>query len=277
MGPVSTGPITLCPMTLEMWPSPAAIAHRGSRYLWPENTMEAFSGAISMGFRHVETDLHQTSDGVLVLVHDDTVDRTTDATGRVSDYTFAELSQLDAGYRHGPARTHQFRGKGIRIPSLEELLTTFPEIGVVVDLKTVGLAEPLSALLDRLDAHDRLIVGSFDDRRLVEFRESTSGRVATSSGTGLSRSWYVGSRIGRAPRGDARALQLPRTRRGLTVVDRRLVESAHRHGVLVHVWTINDPAEMHQLLDLGVDGLVTDRPDLLKSVLIDRGEWKGPT
>ncbi len=275
MGPVSTGPITLCPMTLEMWPSPVPIAHRGSRYLWPENTMEAFSGAIFTGYRHVETDLHQTSDGVLVLVHDDTVDRTTDATGRVSDYTFAELAELDAGYRHGAGRSHEFRGQGLRIPSLEELLVTYPDIGVVADLKAPGLAVPLRELIDRLGAHERLIVGSFDDRRLDEFREVTRGRVATSTGTGLSRAWYAASRIGRAPSGEASALQLPRTRRGLTVVDRRLVETAHAQGVQVHVWTINDPAEMIELLDLGVDGLVTDRPDLLKTVLVERGEWRG--
>lgn len=237
--------------------------------------MEAFARAIEMGYRHVETDLHLTSDGVLVLVHDDTVDRTTNGTGLVSDHTYAELSSLDAGYRHGVGRSHEFRGKGLRIPSLEELLTTFPEVGVVVDLKVEGLIEYLAVLLEGVGAHDRLIVGSFDDRRLADFRAATGGRVATSAGPILSRAWVMASRAGRAPRGEALALQLPRTRRGLTVVDRRLVESAHRHGLQVHVWTINDPAEMSGLLDLGVDGLVTDRPDLLKEVLIERGDWRG--
>jgi len=257
----------------ERWRSPVAIAHRGSRVLWPENTDTSFQGAYDMGYRHFETDLHLTADGVLVCFHDPTVDRTTEATGRVEDFTLAELQALDAGYRHGTAEGFSFRESGARVPTLEWLLTTFPDVSVVVDLKCDGLAEPLADLIDDLDAHDRLIVGSFSDGRLDQFRARAEGRVATSTGAAVSRSWLIASRVGRGARGEASALQLPLRSRGVRVVDRRLVDAAHARGLQVHVWTINDPAEMAHLLDLGVDGIITDRPDLLKALLIERGQW----
>jgi glycerophosphoryl diester phosphodiesterase len=260
-------------MMLERWRPPIAIAHRGSRLLWPENTMEAFSGAVSLGYRHIETDIHLTADRVLVCHHDLTVDRTTEGSGRVRDLTFEQLSELDAGYRHVGAEGLVFRGAGVRIPALEEVLLAFPEVSFVVDLKTDDLIDPLHQLIESLGLHDRLIVGSFSDRRLEEFRSVSRGRVATSTGAALSRSWLIASRVGRGVRSEARALQLPIRSRGVRVVDRRLVAAAHDRGLQVHVWTVNDPAEMTSLLDIGVDGIITDRPDLLKEVLQGRGEW----
>jgi glycerophosphoryl diester phosphodiesterase len=238
--------------------------------------MEAFSGAVSLGYRHVETDLHLTRDGTLVCLHDHTVDRTTDGSGLVSELTFDELGGLDAGYRHSGTEGPVFRGRGIRVPSLEETVLTFPDVAFVVDLKTENLVGPLIEIIDRLDLHDRLIVGSFSDRRLDEFRAAAGGRVATSTGAGLSRSWVLASRMGRGVRCDAAALQLPRRSRGVRVVDGRLVAAAHDSGLQVHVWTVNHPGEMAELLDLGVDGIITDRPDLLKEVLIERGAWEAP-
>lgn len=261
-------------MNRDLWHPPVAIAHRGSRLLWPENTMEAFSGAVSLGYRHLETDLHLTADDVLVCFHDHTLDRTTDGSGPVSELTLDQLSGLDAGYRHVGRDGYSFRGLGIRVPTLEEALLAFPRVSFVVDLKTDNLVEPLRELIERLDLHDRLIVGSFSDRRLEEFRLASGGLVATSTGATSSRSWLLASRVGRGVGGDAAALQLPRRSRGLRVVDRRLVGAAHRRGLQVHVWTVNDPAEMRELLDMGVDGIITDRPDLLKQVLQERGEWE---
>ncbi|HSK06617.1 MAG TPA: glycerophosphodiester phosphodiesterase [Acidimicrobiia bacterium] len=260
-------------MSLYRWSRPVAIAHRGSRLLWPENTMEAFAGAVSLGFRHLETDLHLTSDGVLVCHHDLTVDRTTDGSGSVADLTFDQLSSLDAGYRHLGVGGHVFRGTGIRVPALEEAVLAFPEVCFVVDLKTDRAIEPLHRLIERLGLRDRLIVGSFSDRRLRAFRDLSRGRVATSTGAAASRSWLLASRIGRGVRGEASALQLPVRSRGIRVVDRRLVASAHARGLQVHVWTVNLPAEMTALLEMEVDGIITDRPDLLKEVLVGRGEW----
>ncbi len=262
--------MTLDPQT---WPIPVPIAHRGSRLLWPENTMESFSGAFEMGYRHIETDLHITSDGILVCVHDHTVDRTTEGSGDVSAYTFDEIRALDAGYRHGSRDGYTFRGKGIAIPSLEQVVTDLPDVSLVVDIKIDGLARPFADLIDRLGIRERLVVGGFSDDRINEFREITGGRVPTSTGPALSRMWVLASRVGRGGGGDASALQLPTQIRGVRVIDEKLLRSAHEAGLQVHVWTVNDVHEMTKLLDLGADGLVTDRPDLLKSLLVERGEW----
>lgn len=257
----------------ERWRAPVAIAHRGSRVLWPENTDTSFQGAYNLGYRHFETDLHLTADGVLVCFHDPTVDRTTNGTGPVESLTLAELQSLDAGYRHGTADGFTYRDRGASVPTLEWLLTTFTDVSVVVDLKCDGLAEPLAALLDELGAHDRLIAGSFSAARISELQDLTDGRVPVSSGPTLARLWVLASRVGRGGGGDISALQLPTHMRGVRVVDEKLVDAAHNEGVQVHVWTVNEVSEMNRLLDMGVDGLITDRPDHLKEVLIQRGEW----
>lgn len=241
--------------------------------LWPENTDLAFRGAYELGFRHFETDLHITADGVLVCFHDPTLDRTTDGSGPISQLTLEQLRGLDAGFRHRTDDGHSFRGNGAQIPTLEWLLTTFPDVAVVVDMKADGLEAPLAALVDDLGAHDRLIVGSFSDARLSEFRLLTDNRVPTSSGPALARLWVLASRVGRGAGGDIAALQLPTHMRGVRVVDERLVKAAHDSGLQVHVWTVNERTEMTRLLDMGVDGLVTDRPDVLRQVLVERGEW----
>jgi len=262
-------------MTLDpdRWRPPIAIAHRGSRVLWPENTDTSFQGAYELGYRHFETDLHITADGALVCMHDPTVDRTTESAGRVEHLTLEQLQSLDAGYRHGSSEGFAYRDSGARVPTLEWLLTTFPDTSVVVDMKSDGLAEHLAALVDDLGAHERLIVGSFSDSRLAEFRAITGGRVPTSVGAIRARMWVLASRVGRGAGGEASALQLPTHVRGLRIIDQRLVEAAHRVGIQVHAWTVNTVTEMTRLLDLGVDGLITDRPDLLKDLLVERGEW----
>jgi len=236
--------------------------------------MTAFTGAIELGYRHLETDLRLTSDGVLVCFHDDTVDRTTNGRGPVVSLTLSELKALDAGHRHLTPDGYGFRGRGVEVPTLQELVTTFPDVSVVVDLKGEGLAKPLARLVAELGLADRLIVGSFSERRLAEFRELTGGRVPTSSGPITSRAWLLAARAGRGVRGPASALQLPARSRGMRVVDERLVVSAHGHGLQVHVWTVNTAPEMAHLLDMGADGLITDRPDILRKVLDDRGEWR---
>lgn len=262
-------------MTLDAhrWRAPVAIAHRGSRVLWPENTMVSFAGAMGLGYRHLETDLHITSDGVLVCFHDDTVDRTTDGRGRVEDLSLTQVKGLDAGYRHQTRHGFPFRGKGITVPTLEEVMASSPDVSVIVDLKSAGLAGPLVEMIEALEIHDRLIVGSFSDRRLAEFRGLTNGRVATSTGPRAARAFVVASRIGFGVNGPASALQLPTHRSGVRVVNRRLVDRAHRLGMQIHVWTVNTRSEMTRLLDMGVDGIITDRPDLLRTIMEERGEW----
>ncbi|MEA1901935.1 MAG: glycerophosphodiester phosphodiesterase [Actinomycetota bacterium] len=263
-------------MTLDprRWSAPVAIAHRGSRLLWPENTLESFSGAVEMGYRHLETDIRITKDEVIVCVHDETVDRTTNGKGEVSSFTHEELMSLDAGYRHGTRSGFEFRGIGVRIPSLEEVLSAFPEVSVVADMKEDGLEEAFADLIERTGAHDRFIVGSFSDQRIEQFRQLTGGKVSTSTGPALARMWVLASRVGRGGGGEASAIQVPPVIRGVRVVDEKLIDVAHASGMQVHVWTINDTDEMERLLDLGVDGLVTDRPDRLRKLLENRGEWE---
>lgn len=274
MGPASGGVHYFDGMLPEQWAPPVAIAHRGSRHLWPENTMEAFDGAVGLGYRFLETDLHVTADGIVVCFHDDTLDRTTDGHGAVRSLGFDSLRALDAGHRHLFDGGYPFRRNGVRVPSLEEAVTSFPEVSFIVDLKGDGIVQPLVSLIDRLSLHDRLIVGSFSDRRLDQFRDATGGKVPTSSGPMLSRRWLLGSRVGRAPgRQRASVLQLPGQSRGVRVVDERLVDTAHSNGLQVHVWTVNDPGEMAAFLDMGVDGIISDRPDLLKELLAARGQW----
>lgn len=229
--------------------------------------MVAFQGAVDLGYTWVETDIHLSCDGVLVCLHDDTLDRTTNGSGSVSDHTISEIESLDAGYHHGGEQA--FRRAGIRIPTLNELVTTYPELRVVVELKQPGLVEPLLDLVNRNELWDRLVVGSFHDRWLADFRRASGGRVATSAGRIETLRAWTAALAGRRAR-PADALQVPRRYLGLPVVTPRTLAGYHRSGLYVHVWTVNQPREMTRLLDLGVDGLITDRPDLLKGVLEQR-------
>jgi len=235
--------------------------------------MEAFWGAVDMGYTYLETDLRITSDGVVVCLHDDTVDRTTESKGLVESMTFDELSRLDAGFRHRGPDGHTFRARGVRVPAFEELITSFPDASFIVDLKSEGLARALARIIDRYDLTGRIVVGSFSDRRIAEFITETGGRVATSTGPKATRSWLIASKVGRGANGPASALQVPLQMRGVRVVDPKLVEAAHSRGLAVHVWTVNVRAEMESLLRMGVDGIVTDRVDLLRDLLVDRGQW----
>lgn len=253
---------------------PFGIAHRGSRVLWPENTMIAFSGAIELGFDWIETDLHLTSDGVLVCVHDATLDRTTDRSGPVAALTFAELESVDAGHTHAPDREFPFRRAGARIPALEEVVTSFPGARLVLDLKGDGLVDPLWELIQRHGLGHRVVVGSFSDRRLAAFRRISGGSVATSTGPVRSVAAWTGAFAGRALK-LADAVQFPVSVGRLAPLNARTVASFHRSGYQAHVWTVNEPAEMHRFYDMGVDAVISDRPDLLREVLIERGQWGG--
>ncbi len=258
---------------------PIAMAHRGSMLLWPENTMTAFQEAVDLGCRYLETDLQISRDGVLVAFHDDKLDRTTDGAGPVSDHLWEDLQDLDAAYRFRPQGQDgdfPYRGRGVRIPSLEELMTSYPEVVVSLDLKRDGLEEPLVELIGRLDLWDRVIVGSFKGGRLRRFRSLADRPVATSAGPGETLRFVTAARLRRTPHLAADALQVP-VKQWITVVSARTVETAKAAGMPLIVWTINDPDEMRRLLDLGVDGLITDRPDLLRRLLLERSRPPGPT
>ncbi len=241
------------------WPGPIAFAHRGGAALNPENTVAAFQAAVDLGFRYVETDVRVTADGVLVAFHDERLERMTDGTGRLEDQSWADLRRARVGGVHELVR-------------FEDLLGTWPDLRINVDPKMDAAVGPLCDAIARTGALERVCVASFSDRRLRAVRRRLGPRLCTGVGpAGIAR---VRLRAGGWPgtvAGDC--LQVPTRWGRVRVVDRRSVLDAHRAGLAVHVWTVDDPAEMHRLLDLGVDGLMTDRPDLLKEVLVARGQW----
>ena len=254
-------------------PRPLAFAHRGGSLLWPENTMLAFRGAVEMGCRYLETDLHATRDGALVLIHDDTLERTTDGSGPVWEHTLADLKRFDAGYHFSPEGgcTYPYRGQGVTVPTLEEVVEAFPEVRLNVEIKQEQppAVAAVADFIEKRGLHDRLLVASFRDRVVREFRSASGGAVATSAAQGEARRFWLASRLRleRLLRVPYDALQVPVRYGSRTVLDRRLVRAAHRRGLQVHVWTVDEPEEMRRLLSLGVDGLMSDRPDLLLEVV----------
>jgi len=253
-------------------PAPIAIAHRGGADEAPENTLPAFASAVAMGYRYVETDAHVTRDGVVVAFHDPRLDRVTDRTGMIADLDIAQVRAADAGYTFTAdgGRTFPFRGRGVEVPRLEDLLERWAGLRVNVDPKSDGCVAPLAALLERLGAWDRVCIGSFSDRRLRRIRALSRGRACTSMGPHAVVVARAASVAGRMPRQGADCVQVPPRRGRIRIVTARFVAAAHRAGLPVHVWTINDERAMHELLDLGADGLMTDRPRLLRGVLADR-------
>jgi glycerophosphoryl diester phosphodiesterase len=243
-----------------------AFAHRGGAY-HPEiegleNTLAAFRHAVGLGYHYLETDVHVTRDGVLLAFHDSVLDRVTDRKGEIAALTLAEVREAQVGGRES-------------VPTLAELFDAFPEARFNIDLKSEGAVPALADFIAARDAWDRVLVGSFSGRRTAHFRRLTRGRVPTSAtpieiaAFRLLPSAWLAGRLAR----HAAALQLPHRRGRLVVATPGLVRRAHAAGRHVHVWTIDDADEMRTLLDRGVDGVFTDRTDILKAVLLERGQW----
>jgi glycerophosphoryl diester phosphodiesterase len=246
------------------WPAPIAFAHRGGASEAPENTMPAFAHAVALGYRYLETDVHATTDGVLVAFHDDRLDRVTDRVGRIAELPWSEVAKARVDGREP-------------IPLLEDLLGTWPDVRVNIDPKHDAAVEPLADVLRRTAAVDRVCVGAFSDRRIARARTLVGPALCTSAGP---RQVAVLAALARRARLRARGLtapcaQVPPRAGRVPLVTPRFVEAAHRRGIQVHVWTVDDPAQMRRLLDLGVDGIMTDRPQVLQEVLRSRGEWAG--
>ena len=260
------------------WPGPIPFAHRGGAEELPENTIPAFAAAIDLGYRHLETDVHLSRDGVVMAFHDDVLDRVTDGRGAIGSLGAAEIEAADAGYRFSKdgGSTYPWRGRGLRVPRLAELLEHWPEARINLDAKSDAVVAPLIALLRQMNAFDRVCVGSFSDARIARVRRLAEARVCTSMGPRAVTAARFASYTGRIPRLGADCLQIPVSNRGVRLVDHAMVRAAHRSGIAVHVWTIDDERQMELLLDLGVDGIMTDRPRLLRDVLHRRGAWFGP-
>ncbi len=253
-------------------PGPIASAHRGGAGEAPENTLAAFQIAVALGYGYLETDAHLTRDGVLVAFHDDRLDRVTDRKGAIAELGIAEVEAADAGYAFSPdgGSSFPFRGRGIRVPRLEEILMRWPEVRVNIDPKSDPSVEPLAALLDRLGAWSRVCIGSFSDRRLRRIRSLSRGAACTSMGPRSVALARLAATSGTMARLGADCIQVPMRRGPFAIVTGRFVRAAHRAGLPVHVWTINDEPTMSDLLDLGVDGIMSDRLRLLKDVFARR-------
>jgi glycerophosphoryl diester phosphodiesterase len=243
-------------------PTPLAFAHRGGASDGDENTAEAFERAVKLGYRYVETDVHATSDGVPVVFHDTTLDRVTGHTGAISALTWADLRSVRIG------------GAAL-VPRLDEILDAWPEIRFNIDIKADPGVAPTVETVIRSGATERVLLASFDDRRLTRARALAGPSIATSLGSRSVARLRLASLAGvplRLPESVA-AVQVPPRHGRITLVDRRFLALAHRLGLQVHVWTIDDPTEMERLLDLGVDGIMTDRLTILRDVYRTRGLW----
>lgn len=253
--------------------SPVGFAHRGGAGSAPENTIPAFEAALALGYLYLETDVHLTRDGVLVAFHDSHLDRVTDVDGTIAELDIAAVEAADAGYTFTTdgGGTHPFRGQGVRVPRLEHMLERWPQARINIDMKSDAAVEPLAALLDRLGAWPRVCIGSFSDRRLHRIRALGRGRACTSMGPHAVAVARAAAAMGRVPRGHSDCLQVPLRHGHVPIVTRRFVRAAHRARLPVHVWTVNDASAMRELLDLGVDGIMTDRLRLLRDVFAQRG------
>lgn len=254
---------------LEDQHSVLAFAHRGGAFHPDieglENTFAAFTHAVALGYRYLETDVHVTRDGALLAFHDAALDRVTEHQGDVATLTRAEVSAALIGGRE-------------QIPTMDALLESFPDARFNIDIKSTAAVPALAELVTATRSQDRVCVGSFSPARIRRFRRLVGDRVATAADpveVAAYRFLCPDRLLDALPRSAAPVLQVPHHRRGVPIATRELVERAHRHGKHVHVWTVDDPRQMHALLDIGVDGLFTDRTDLLRDVLIERGAWAG--
>jgi glycerophosphoryl diester phosphodiesterase len=253
-------------------PGPIAFAHRGGAGEAPENTLAAFEIARTLGYRYLETDVHVTRDDDEVAFHDDRLDRVTDRSGAIAQLGIAEVEAADAGHTFSPdgGRTFPFRGRGIYVPRLEAILARWPDARVNIDPKSDTCVAPLAALLDRLDAWERVCVGSFSDRRLRRIRALGRGRACTSMGPQAVAVARLSTASGLMRRLGADCIQIPISRGPIRIVTGRFIAAAHTAGLPVHVWTINEERTITELLDLGVDGIMSDRLRLLRDVLTAR-------
>jgi len=245
------------------FPGVHAFAHRGGTEAAPENSLAAFAAAVELGIPYLETDVHLTSDGVMVAFHDDQLDRVTDMAGKIADLPWSEVSKARIGGTEP-------------IPTMDAVLDAFPSTRINIDAKSHEVVVSLAECLRRHDALDRVCVGGFSDKRLARLRALLGDGLCTSAGPRETAAFMAGVKIPgfRIPSDAAyRCLQVPVRQAGLELVSEATVAAAHANGLAVHVWTIDEPLEMHRLLDLGVDGIMTDRPSVLRSVLEDRGTW----
>jgi len=248
------------------------IAHRGGRSLGPENTLYTFKRAIELGTDVLEIDLQTTSDGALVILHDRKVDRTTNGKGAVDSFALSELKKLDAGFRWSSdnSGSYPLRSKGITIPTLTEVFKAFPDTRINIEIKSsqVNTIQNLCRTIRDHGMSDSVMVACFDAGKLGEFR-SLCPEVATSAGASEAAMfyWLQWANLESAYSPSAQALQIPETYGDHRIATRRFLDAAHARNMRVHVWTVNEVEAMQRLIDLGVDGIMTDYPERLLKIL----------
>lgn len=258
---------------------PTVIAHQGGDGVWPGDTMFAFEQAVELGVDVLEMDAHITKDDQIVLMHDEEVDRTTDGEGLIEEMTLAELQELDAAYDWTPdgGKTFPYRGQGVRVSTLEELFQKFPQMRYVIEIKLTQnpIADPLCTLIRNYEMTDRVLIASFHDDAMQTFRE-TCPEVATSASRGevakfvLLGKVFMSGLVAPAyqsiqpPYDPAESMNIP-------IMTERFIREAHAKNIRVEPWTVNDPELMRQYIAWGVDGIITDRPDLMIEILEEMG------
>jgi glycerophosphoryl diester phosphodiesterase len=251
---------------------PMVFAHRGGGGLIPENTLPAFVHSARIGADALELDVHATEDGTLVVMHDAAVDRTTNGHGQISELTLEAVRKLDAGFLFSidGNQTFPFRGKGITVPTLQEIFEALPEMTFNIEPKqqSPSIIVPLCALIRDRKMTDKTIVGSFDQTTIDDFRRACPEVATAASPSEVSRFLALAkSGLADSYSPPMQTLQVPENLGGLQIVSKEFVEAAHRRNLKVHVWTINETADMQRLLEMGVDGVMTDYPDRLLKLL----------
>ncbi len=259
---------------------PLVIAHQGGDGIRPGDTMSAFENAVNIGADVLEMDAHITKDGQIVLMHDEKVDRTTNGTGLIEDLTLDQLKQLDAAYQwsNDGDKTFPYRGQGIQVPTLEELFQKFPQLRYVIEIKLTQnpIDKPLCALIRKYNMQDKVVIASFHDVVMENFRK-TCPEVATSASKGEVTKFVLLGKVFlsglvapqyqsiQPPYDPSESLNIP-------IMTKRFIREAHAKNLAVEPWTVNDPALMKQHIEWGVDGIMTDRPDLMIQVLKEMGK-----
>jgi len=251
---------------------PVVLAHRGWSGKYPENTMLAFEKAAAWPVDGLEMDIRSTAEGLPVVIHDERVDRTTNGSGPVNAFTLAELKRLDAGYRWSPdgGRSFPFRGRGLTVPTLAEVFSSFPHLWLNIDIKQKNppMVHAFARMIRDFHLADHVCVGSFDTPTIRAFRRACPEAATAASVREVIRLLVLQKLfLARLYRGKGQVLQIPEYYRGRRILERRFVRDAHRKGLAVHVWTVNEREHMERLLEMGVDGLITDYPDRLIDLL----------
>ncbi|PLR65834.1 glycerophosphodiester phosphodiesterase [Bacillus sp. UMB0893] len=252
---------------------PLIIAHQGGDGMAPGNTLAAFSLSEKLGVDMLEMDVHLSKDEEVVVIHDATVDRTTNGTGEVKDMTLAQLKQLDAGFQFvGPDGSRPYRNKGVTIPTMDEIFTAFPGYPMTIELKTdeTLLADKMAYLIKKHNMTDKVIIASFHDEALNYFIKATDGQVPVSSPSKATRNFVLSHKLfldRLIPMNKYTAMQIPMQASGLNLTTERIIKSLHDRNISVQYWTINDEDSVRRLVEIGADGIMTDHPNIVKKVL----------